>query len=745
MINTRGNGTQQGFIFPSALRIDDWIIAAASCFINECAAHHHAMGVAAPAGRIHVDHSMSHRAGSAPSVAGIREEARQMEEDLRSEIARLKTVVDETEANATAQCEDAETRVETEKAARRTLATQMEQLETELKSEKATNKKLAARVEEVLAENFDCANDLAEKEDECMEVREQLTLKEEAVDTLESQIKILEDRLKSLQNKSRLLGDQLLVLQAKEREDTQQGATDAALADATAKAAEAAEQCKVAEAHVAKLTADKAALSVKVESLEARLALANKDVEQGREWSTSKLKRLSSSQAIRLTEIESDYDQRIATFEMQLKLKDSELEQKENMIKKFEDEILRQQTYAKAAMKRQATIRRKDAVGTPGRDGGGDDTRRLEKINKTLKQQISQLQSKLDETEDYYKKEMAQLEAAATTVEEKLDAAQHEFAQATRKNEEKISTLERELAHRCAESNRKEKLANRLSTICDTGDTGPSSPQLQLLTKLLAESDVMEGKILRPKRGNMRKHGWETFHCKINASVMKLFREGEQEHGKSLLEIEVAHMQVCREIKEDEAIHAKPFDIPKIFHLLTVKTTKDKSVTYGERDPHVDEGNGVYRYRAHTFQKADKALLRRGQTELCSVCHKTCSNGWTTALSKNRALQCRDCKKLVHLKHVVGDEDIKKCPGKIETEEYMFMTRTKQESADWIKHINRLIKAKERNMRSSMSMSHVQRKNSTSTIGSTDSIVPGGYACADAYPALSRRWLLSCS
>lgn len=67
--------------------------------------------------------------------------------------------------------------------------------------------------------------------------------------------------------------------------------------------------------------------------------------EQGREWSTSKLKRLSSSQAIRLTEIESDYDQRIATFEMQLKLKDSELEQKENMIKKFEDEILRQQVW----------------------------------------------------------------------------------------------------------------------------------------------------------------------------------------------------------------------------------------------------------------------------------------------------------------------------------------------------------------------------------------------------------------
>lgn len=87
--------------------------------------------------------------GSAPSVAGIREEARQVEEDLRAEIARLKTVVDETEATATAQCDDAEARLETEKNARRVLATQLEQLETEMKTEKSNNKKLAARVEEV--------------------------------------------------------------------------------------------------------------------------------------------------------------------------------------------------------------------------------------------------------------------------------------------------------------------------------------------------------------------------------------------------------------------------------------------------------------------------------------------------------------------------------------------------------------------------------------------------------------------
>lgn len=259
------------------------------------------------------------------------------------------------------------------------------------------------------------------------------------------------------------------------------------------------------------------------------------------------------------------------------------------------------------------------------------------------------------------------------------------------------------------------KAANRISVLHET--FSPQAPQ-SAERALVDLAETMEGTLWKPRKGNMKRHGWEEVIAKIDVSTFTLRGSGG-EGQSNLVEWEASCIKKASAVKQEDVgtphrvlairvvnslfftlitqvIHARANDVPCILQLVLVKVTKREEMP-GEASAFADVHDKVdhdkYHFQGHLFEKATLE-----GSELCMVCKKACTTATSVVrmigAGKNRPFNCIHCTKLVHLHHITNNEmAIGTCSGKKVVNKTLLLKAASPSERDrWLECFQLLIK-----------------------------------------------------
>jgi hypothetical protein len=140
----------------------------------------------------------------------------------------------------------------------------------------------------------------------------------------------------------------------------------------------------------------------------------------------------------------------------------------------------------------------------------------VEKKNKSLEQELNTLRKKLEDIEAESSVNLEQLQAEFDTAkddwaisEEALRRANHDLQEDLGRKSDNVTNLNTSL----------NKATNRLSLMRES--ISPQTPE-----RPLGNGGIMEGVLWQPKKGNMKRHGWEQLAAKIDLSGFSLLGDG---------------------------------------------------------------------------------------------------------------------------------------------------------------------------------------------------------------------------
>ena len=628
-----------------------------------------------------------------PSSPGDSKPPAAAAEDLataHADLKRLREKFAELENGRSTDTAELEARLESEKTGKRELTTKLAQAADDADAQHTELASVRSRLSEELENNVDLANELQDGMIEQQDLQAELERKTEKLGTAETELDILTKRLESMDNKNQLLADGIAKLEENLGRAT--GGADSAqmenakelIDQAQSTITENVSQLLAYEQQISRLTLDNDRVSaeLKLERDEKRKIATTTDS------SMSLLKRMSSSHAIGLVAAKQDYEGQIKALQQKVEVMEAE---RKAIHDQHEADVKYQQQLSRAAVRRQATVKAKDRRTFTDRTNKDLDpeTRRIVKQNKQLEQQVQQLALKVDQALHTNK---IDLEA----VTEEFRAQEEEYREEFRLKEEayteQIERLKENIDQKSIETQQMRRATNRITQLYDRelelNPSAVSSPPMAMIQKTLKMQCYVEGCLSRPKRGNMKKHGWETFFCSADNEILKMHLTSDTSTAVETFSIkDMHHVQA---VTKEQVIHAKANEVPRIFKLVCVIVSEASKEIYPENCVHSVLEKDVYHFRGHVFEKSVSK-----KAELCTLCHKATvgiSSMSMLGSGKNRGYQCKFCKKVTHLKHVREDDNgLNDCKGSIELKEILLMADTEEDRQRWVTHLSDMI------------------------------------------------------
>eukprot|EP00036_Acanthoecidae_sp_10tr_P014489 CAMPEP_0206289884 /NCGR_PEP_ID=MMETSP0106_2-20121207/2340_1 /ASSEMBLY_ACC=CAM_ASM_000206 /TAXON_ID=81532 /ORGANISM="Acanthoeca-like sp., Strain 10tr" /LENGTH=1385 /DNA_ID=CAMNT_0053720439 /DNA_START=135 /DNA_END=4292 /DNA_ORIENTATION=+ len=405
---------------------------------------------------------------------------------------------------------------------------------------------------------------------------------------------------------------------------------------------------------------------------------ANEHEEKMHAMSAEKLTQFRKEQLLSVEQIKADYEEQLQKLTRDLRVEKERYEALEEQ-RENDNKTLRAQL---TASRKRMTMRR-----APGKNASqadvANDLKKVEKRNKSLEQELNMLRKMLEDTE-------ADANQRVDKIQNEFDGAKDEWEVTETALRRALDDMKKDLGRKAADveklNSSLDKAANRISVLHETfsPQSIPRSPQHALVD--LATS--FQGILFQPKRGNM-KRGWEEWSAKVDMSGFSLV------YGQENLQWDAGCVRRAEAVRPEEVIHAKKGDVPCIFRILLVKTTKrkDKSTDITEyAKVHDKLENEKFFFRGHFFERA--ALEK---DEPCNICFKVCSSsgGKMFLGSKhNRPYSCRDCSMIVHQHHITNNERMKACSGvKVVDKTLLLKAPTPSERDRWLECFQSLIKS----------------------------------------------------
>lgn len=630
---------------------------------------------------------------------------RGFEAELRLEVSRLTSELASV-ADLQTALQDAESRVEEETALKRVLNEKLAKVEEDFAGASASIVKLRARVEEELANNVDLVQDLAERDDKISGLTASLETAEERIDELSNEVNI---RTAQLEEKSARLKAQATELSKITSELSQDETID-----------RMREELEAAQSAASAREESMAQADKRLQLLEAELAFANQNVSMENERyvqlrskydelvkqhgatadAIKEYKRMTRSSTVELAEAVSFRDQ----FQMKYNFVQSEVERlkrelaaKDAKLEVSEAQLLQsKKAFQEMHRRSSADMSAPRATNT-----------RAQKQIKQHQQQIQQIQQELDNAVRRHKAELERIEAEHKDEVEKMEV---EAVEKDEMYETQIAAFKHSLSKRISENERMQKNVARISRVCEeetVHDPGlVRSPPLRSIRQALTEVDAMDGWLSVPKKDNIRKYGWEPRYCTMDSETFSVFfHEGGSE--PAVITLSVKHIHHAKAVRQDELIHAKSSDLPKIFQITVitgiessacpkVPMTPRRSVASAAAaassmsvPPHNvlpggSMGSDEYEFLGHCFEKMPKT-----SSDMCAVCRKTVSGGMTLGLGrKNPGYKCKRCGLVTHLRHILAnDAGVKWCQGESPFKTYNFMAESAESQQQWIEHL----------------------------------------------------------
>eukprot|EP00040_Diaphanoeca_grandis_P035662 m.224830 g.224830 ORF g.224830 m.224830 type:complete len:1447 (-) comp33445_c0_seq2:363-4703(-) len=626
---------------------------------------------------------------------------------LQAENKRLLEAISELETSRSNTHVELEKRLESEKQNSRNTAAKIDDLTLEIEKNREAVEEVRKRLSEELENNVDLANDLFQKEDQCRDVLLQLDNETDKLAEANVEISILTQRLESMERKSELqeqnlqqTKQELEKLVTANSSSTDNDTTTNGDSNTTRTPAEelqaTRDQLEEEQKKIAGLEKENKLLQFEATKAAAELAIVRDESQKTNDTSISLVKRISLQQNLEVSELRTEKESQVAALKRQVLVMESEYK---NLEEQYRKDLQQQQAMARSAVKRQATIKRKTIISGDAStlaDQFHTDTdertnRRIQKQNKALHQEVKQLEQKLHDAATGSKENIMQIELEC---QRKIDVLIDEYQLNESAYLSQIKELKKTLDSKSANMMRLQKNVNRISKIYDqelvTHPENAQSPPMQMLKRTLAD-DYIEGCLSRPRNNNMKKYGWEMYFFTVDGDVLSLHSVSDIK-GVAVETILIKDMHHVKPVTKEQVIHAKNSDIPKIFKLTLVKLLSMKKETYLENCVHQILEKDVYHFRGHVFEK-----LTSKDSELCAICRKKTEGRGALGISlghkgKDKGYQCKFCKKVSHLKHVVGNEkELRDCKGKIEHKEILLMADSEEDQQRWVTHLQRLI------------------------------------------------------